>query len=119
MTAIDVTPAVQAAVTAALPHLAEQFALLLEGEAERDGDWIGDVSPDAVTRRCARLIREAVGSDGDVAAPSSPDRDEQVLVIVAEELGLALGPSMENDGNRDFVRDVIAAVRLADREVSS
>ena len=30
MTAIDVTPAVmQAAVTAAPPHLAEQFALLL------------------------------------------------------------------------------------------
>ena len=86
MTGIDVTPAVRAAaealldvesldcthgktlcedcdadaaVTAALPHLAEQFARLVEAFADSDGTWIGPTDPDAIMRRTARLIREA------------------------------------------------------------
>jgi hypothetical protein len=51
-----------AAVTAALPHLAEQFARLLDDFADSDGTWIGPTDPDKVIRRAARLIREAVSS---------------------------------------------------------
>ena len=44
---------------------------------------------------------------------------ERVVQIVAEELGISLGPTTEDDGNREFVESVIAAVRIADQEVSS
>ena len=123
-------PSADAAITAALPHLAEQFALLLEGEAERDGDWIGDVSPDAITRRCARLIREAATKTDDGAAPvwagqsqdgvhlptpdgetapSSPDRIEAVSQAF-------LAADWTNRYRRDLAAVAVAALDAYDRE---
>lgn len=78
----DAARTADAVVTAALPHLAEQFARLLDDFADSDGTWIGPTDPDKVIRRAARLIREAATKTDDGAslnaAPSSPDRIEAV-----------------------------------------
>jgi hypothetical protein len=41
------------------------------------------------------------------------------IAIVADELGVILGPQAEHDGNLEFVKDVIAAVDVANKEVGA
>lgn len=76
-----------------------------------------DICPEGCGSHGSSYIECGVCKRGDGLTADAAH--ERMVQIVAEELGISLGPTTEDDGNREFVEAVIAAVRIADQEVGA